>query len=318
MSIKPDRIIPEEIIRKVRILELKGLDRFNRKQFDEARRFYNEILELLTKTQERVGRPIHKGTPYYMIGLSFTGKNQHNEALKFITLAYIEDTLNVLIDKEDEADRTPAGQMLSNFYYVNPNFLKEIKLYVNKKKHDSLWSRLYDPQEILSVILNKLNIHVDKLLEKLLQPSEEIRTTPTTQLFGFPEPWERRVFVGGSYRTHMPVLREIESVVDTLGYTPVIAFDIQISRDQTHHHTLLLLHTCKYAIFEVSTPAGQYMEIERTIDYGTKVLVLYSTMTQNDDPSDFVSSMLRTMEDIEIKGYSDIKEIESLVSEFLQ
>jgi exopolyphosphatase/pppGpp-phosphohydrolase len=103
MSLEPDQSIPDQIVRDVRILELKGMDRFNRRQFDESRKFYAEMLDLLKKTQEKIGRPIHKGAPLHMIGLSFTGKNQHNEALHYITLAYIEDTLNAPLDNSARA-----------------------------------------------------------------------------------------------------------------------------------------------------------------------------------------------------------------------
>ena len=39
-----------------------------------------------------------------MIGICYSVTNQHNQALRYITLAYIEDTLNVAFDHEDDAD----------------------------------------------------------------------------------------------------------------------------------------------------------------------------------------------------------------------
>jgi len=37
-----------------------------------------------------------------------------------------------------------------------------------------------------------------------------------------------------------------------------------------------LLHSCRLAIFELSELSGALMEIERTVDYGMKCLILYS------------------------------------------
>jgi hypothetical protein len=114
----------------------------------------------------------------------------------------------------------------------------------------------------------------------------------------------------------MHVIRHIEKVVYSLGYTPVVAFDVEMPRELTHHHTLLLLHTCKYSIFEISTPAGQLMEIERTIDYETDVLLLYSTIELGNPPSQYVSSMVRTM-NIRTEGYSELSDIDHIIGSFL-
>jgi hypothetical protein len=80
--------------------------------------------------------------------------------------------------------------------------------------------------------------------------------------------------------------------------------------------SLLLLHTCKFAIFEVSSPAGQLMEIERTIDYETDAMCLYSRLSDDARPSPYVSSMLRTM-DIRLEGYTEFPDIDPIISDFL-
>lgn len=80
-----------------------------------------------------------------MIGVCHTSLNEHNEALMYITLAYIEDTLNSDLDEENEADETPAGQMLIHFYYVNTELLTTIKKYVNKIKNLENGNQLFEP-----------------------------------------------------------------------------------------------------------------------------------------------------------------------------
>jgi len=316
---KPNRSLPLEIIQETSIIEKQGIQLFNRRKFRECIKYYKKMLDLFKQKQEAIGRPIHKGTPYHMIGVCYTGLNEHNEALKYILLAYIEDTLNSNFDNETEADGTPAGQMLLNYYFVSPEFLVTIKKYVYQLKKSGKWTSTFNPEEILDIILHKCSVSPEELIFKLPEVSQtSIPETPQSEEFGFPEPWEKRVFIGGSYQTHMAVLRYIEKVVESLGFKPVVAFDVQMPKDLTHHHTLLLLHTCKYAIFEISSPAGQYMEIERTIDYETKSLLLYSIMSSDGYPSKSVSSMIQTMKQIKKQGYLTFKEIDSIVKDFLQ
>ncbi len=54
------------------------------------------------------------------------------------------------------------------------------------------------------------------------------------------------------------------------------------------------------------------MEIERSIDYGNKVLVLY-----NPKKGFKPSSMVRAVKGIKIKPYQDMKEFGRIVKEFL-
>jgi hypothetical protein len=83
-----------------------------------------------------------------------------------------------------------------------------------------------------------------------------------------------------------------------------------------HHHTLLLLHTCKWSIFDVNTPAGQLMGIERSLDYENEVLVVYN---DSEDAATHISFMLKTYANprIRFKGYRDTEELKKLVINFL-
>jgi len=104
-----------------------------------------------------------------------------------------------------------------------------------------------------------------------------------------------RVFIGGDYN-HMPDLRKIAKIVEDINFIPIIAHDCDVDLSRIHDEDLRLVHDCKYAIFEVSSPAGQLMELERTIDYGTISYVFYKQRSETDlTPPPTVSSMVKTL-----------------------
>ena len=315
--ILPDRTIPIDIRQNVEKLEIEAITNFNLRRFNEARKLYQQILDLLTQTQNIIKRPIHKGGPLHMIGMCYVVTNHPEQALRYIMLAYIEDTLNVAFAMEYEADTTPAARMLRDFYHLQPVLLQIIKQLAQKAKLKGEWSGILEPIVILQRLEKSEKIDSNNLTRQLTQPAS---TIPTRQPLGFPQPWDIRVFIGGNYQTHMAVIRHIEKIVLALGYVPVVAFDMDIPRERTHHDTLMLLHTCRYAIFEISSPAGQLMEIERANDYNTEFLLLYSTIEPEAPPSPLVSSMILTMISTtgnRIEGYAQLSDIDSIISRFL-
>ncbi len=249
-----------------------------------------------------------------MIGVCYALKNEHKLALRYILLAYIEDTLNTPLDSEAEADSLPAAQMLRNYYGLQPRVIQAVKKSANQTKREGEWPTILDPTLVLRRLGSEMSIETENLQSNLTRPPPE---APRRIPLGFPQPWEKRVFIGGNYQTHMPVLRHVERIVASLGFTPVIAFDVEISRESTYHHTLMLLHTCEYAVFEISAPSGQLMEIERTRDYQTKVLLLYSTTEPSGPPSQLVSSMLTSAEVGRVEGYVEMADIEPIIARFL-
>lgn len=314
--IRPDRSLPVNNIERVRTLEIQAISNFNLRNFTESLELYNQILSLLYRTQEEIGRPIHKGAPLHMIGINYNAMNNHAEAIRHVLLAYIEDTLNVEIENEAEANNSPAGQMLRNHYNIHTNLLRDIVNNVLRIKQEGNWATILNPEQIFNELSITISQKEVRSGTNIRSPTIPLTQTPPRDPFGFPQPWKNRVFIGGCYNTHMPVIRYIQQLIGNLNYTPIVAFDVDIDRENTHHHTLLLLHTCKYAIFDVSSPAGQLMEIERTIDYENEVLLLYSTLTAGGGPSPLVSSMLQTM-DIEMNGYTNFEEIDPIIQSFL-
>jgi hypothetical protein len=131
------------------------------------------------------------------------------------------------------------------------------------------------------------------------------------------------VFVGGSFRSTrealehrfdlLPprdVLDAICAVVRAEGLESVLAFDFVVENNHRDLHdvTLNLLHSFAAAVFELSEFSGALMEIERTADYGTRVLVVYHD--PNGRASWRTTAMLRSFvakhaDAIQLAGYAD-------------
>jgi len=132
---------------------------------------------------------------------------------------------------------------------------------------------------------------------------------------------EQRVFVGGNY-DFMVTLREIVEVVAKNDMVPIFAYDYEVPKDKVHDYDELLLHNCKFAIFEVTAPNGHLMELERTKDYQTIVLVLYQIHSaERPGFPPHVSSMLTTFVTnpcFTTKGYMTYTEMSSVIRDWLE
>jgi len=172
---------------------------------------------------------------------------------------------------------------------------------------------------------------VGRIVRRLMEESANLspddvsaldRFLATGQL-GFPMPvkrtingiegtYETRVFIGGSFKPHLAILIEIRDFLRKDGrLVPVLASDYEMPRAETHKYSLILLHNCRHAIFEVSSGSGQLMELERSRDYETEVLVVYNTTDPSVDPS-HVTSMVKSSETT-CRGYRTLAELRRIV-----
>lgn len=129
-----------------------------------------------------------------------------------------------------------------------------------------------------------------------------------------PGKYNTRVFIGGNY-DFLAKLRKIRKFVADTGFNSVLAFDYDVPRDKIHDFDLRLLHNCKYAIFEVTSPAGELIEIEKaTRDYGTTVFLVFEIRdpTQREPPSQ-ISSMLTSL-NVPMFGYATYEELQTFIS----
>ncbi|MBA7533522.1 hypothetical protein ES705_25762 [subsurface metagenome] len=130
----------------------------------------------------------------------------------------------------------------------------------------------------------------------------------------------KRVFVGGDYN-HLPDLREIKNHVDSLGYISIIPYECGMPQEYVknyiHVFDMFLLGQCKYAIFEVTSAAGQLMELQRALDNPKcEVRVLYKARDnwQREIP-EHVSSMIITSVR-NIQGYASFDDLPRIIKGF--
>ena len=121
--------------------------------------------------------------------------------------------------------------------------------------------------------------------------------------------YRSRVFVGGSYRLEERLrLASIKDEVTKAGFVPVVADEVQLENvGDTHHETMVLLHSCRLAIFELSQLSGALMEIERVPDYGIEALVLYAAPSNQEYlPSRMLSTFIDQHPTIALEPYLSI------------
>jgi len=314
---KTDRNLPEGIINQLIELDLKGFSEWDSGKFADAEKTFLEELEIIRKKEKEEKRAIHKGASFYNLAISLAYKGKMDEAIIYFLQAYVEDTLGVDYGQEDEADGAPAFRVLRYLFRLRIDVILEINKHVFAIKQKGQWKNAVDPLVILKQVETSLGLKLSEVSTWVKVIPEKF--TPKMPL-GFPQPWEHRVFIGGAYRNSesMKALYKIKDAVrrKDFRYIPIMGLDVYVDKE-IHHRTLLLLHTCKWAIFEVTFPAGQLMEIERSLDYETRLLILYKK--ENSDIPESVSSMTRTIPQrrATFRGYKTIEDIPSIIAEFL-
>ena len=309
-GLKIDRSIPQSIEEESRRLRLSGLAELYRKNYDRSEACFESLLKLLYVTQDREKRPIHKGLPLFNKGIASIGQKDFAKALYCILLAYIEDTLTQDFDLEDEADRAPAGRYLADTFIIELRLLRDIKNQSKRTKEEGKWNTVLAPEMILEEVMRSCGIGRNDLLSKCRRQDPRLGL----MTLGFPQPRERRVFIGTNYDTQTAVIPEIQIAVALRNYVPIITGEVMIPPEEAHDASLLLLHTCGHAIFDITDPAGQLMEIERARDYGVRVLLLRSKPIGHEP---HLSQMIRSL-NYELRIYGSTTELVQHVLNFLK
>jgi len=278
-------------------------------RYGRAEALYKRELELFAESQKKENHSLHKGAPLHQVGLVFYFKKQFERSARFFLWAYCEDTLSADFRREDNADGSPACKILRDRFLIDLTFLRRIKEISAEKKAKNKFPA--DPNEVLKEAVKRQGADGENLLKLCRSSEEALSYMPIDPILYL---WPRKVFIGGSF-TDLARLRDIQEFVIRLGFEPVLTEESGIPEELIHHHNLMLLHSCKYAIFEVSKPAGQLIEIERTRDYGITPLLVYSS-TGEKIPK-HLSAMLRTA-GFDLKGYRDTIELGDLIAEYLK
>lgn len=266
------------------------------KAFSIWSNFYTSILPA-----QPLNKRFHKGGPLHNMGIAKLFTNEPGEAFRLFIFAYIEDILSET-DKFG-ADSTPASTTLTGVFRISQTDLQIIR-----GKVDTIVQRgvVSDPQAAFELYIQEPRAQTLAAQAKVLQ----LLIRQRYSISHIPGEWDKRVFVGGDY-ARFSELYKIHAFVKQQQYEPIIAVEFKIPPDLIHQHSLLLLHNCKYAIFDMATKSGQLMEAERTFDYRNKTLFicvdsLYSKISQ-----------MVTTYGVKIEPYKNDAELEQLIQKFL-
>lgn len=156
--------------------------------------------------------------------------------------------------------------------------------------------------------------------ESLIRNINKSGKAQTKKSFGeIPGDLENRVFIGGNY-DNMATLNYLKDIVQKSGFISILAYDFEVPVDDISDFDLRLVTACKYAIFEVTTPQGDLMEILRAIDYRNKILLLYQIRDPNNrNMPKNITTMLSTLkyESLDKKGYCIISELDKIITNWL-
>lgn len=318
---KPNRDVPENIQDEARKIEFEGLIALHGENYIKAAQLFQMQYDLYFAAQEELNRPIHKGSPLHNEGLALFYLKAIDGSVYHFLLAYIEDTLQMEYDHEDDADRYPAATMLRDVFLFNLRVLREIKYVSLNIKKEGRWNQARNPQEILGVVSDRLNLNIKKTSTYCGRIPQLGKMT-----VGFPQPKELRVFIGTNYDVNIGVIPLVKEGIlrknlsSSRGYVPIAVIDVFVPPKATHNISLLLLHTCGFAIIDVSHPGGQFVEIERIRDYGIPsknvLLVRQAATPVNPRRLPHVSEMISTV-GYKIKYYYDPRELIPITQNFL-
>lgn len=297
--------LPEELNQEFQGMALANESLVLSQRYEEAWKGFRQIYDMIQRAQPPDFR-YHNGYALHQMGMTYVLSGKPGKALRYFILAYIEDLLSAAEDKEDDADEMPAAKNLRQVYRVTEDALNELTEIVRQKKRAR--RTIHDPNEIFK------ELAAGRLPLEVVEPSQEPDISAMKKEPGrFECDWENRVFVGGSYGTHWAEIEAIKTVCKNLDYEPVVSGEFRIPGGDVHHQSLMLLHECSKAVFEVTEPAGQLMEIERLRDYQVRPLIVCQV---NANLSEMLEALLKS-QGYEVKRYRDIPELEDLVKEFL-
>lgn len=276
--------------------------------YDTALSLVQDLYSKMLDWQRQHNKRFHKGYPLHNIGYTSYLLNRP-DALKYFTLAYIEDLLSA--DTEDEADATPAGRTLLGAYKMSRESLASLKQTVSHLK--TAGSIPDEPAKVIE----ELGETQDRYVGLLGQKAKHLEQKRASRNFmQFDSPWDKRVFVGGS-AVLGPIIEEMRKVITSLGFDPVIPVDFDMPPGMTiYHKCLALLHACKYAVFDVSEQAGQMLEMDRAPEYAVQTIAVWSRN------SEFrITEMLKSRlydRGIPCKPYDTFDEMKTVLGEFFQ
>ncbi|MFP4170742.1 MAG: hypothetical protein ACLFUV_06955 [Methanomassiliicoccales archaeon] len=317
-------LIPEDLVEEFEKLDSEGLEFLYEGELDKAWEIFEYQLDTLYQSEREEGRRYHKGTPFHNLGLIQLKRGKVDEGLRKVLCAFIEDILDF---GEKESANFPASRLLRQLKV--PQQAKD-ELAVEVKKKQRKGDPLMDPLDIVDVrdgMILPLGIEVE--VPEGILPSLEAREvraprltlTEKVELNLKGTEFERRVFIGGSYK-NIALLRHIASLVEGSGYQPMLVADIPepFTTEESYEGSMELLKNCKHAVFETSFPNGHMMEIQMCQHIRERremrALIVWQVEDSSQGEQRDSSRMLITRE-FTRKPYSTLEELKGIISEFL-
>lgn len=305
---KPPQELPKHLLDEYSIVEKEFIDAIQtmnpaslEKSFTSWEKLLNKVLE-----EQSAGMRYHKGGEVHNMGACKIYTQQTLEAFSYFLMGYVEDLLSLPLES---ANQTPGAKTLRDIFKLSEDEFKLIYSTVEKIIKEK--SVIQNPKDVVDHISN-LKIY-NELEKKAKKVTLLIAYGKYPSISHIPGEWEKRVFIGGDYEAVYLLDAIIKPVLD-FEFAPIIAAEFKSSPEDIHHDALLLLHNCRYAIFDVSSKGGHMMEAERTLDYGTETLFVC-----RENESANVSAMLKSLgRNYEIHFFKSRKELKDHIFNFLR
>jgi hypothetical protein len=302
--------IPEEIRTQVYFREALAASDFQREDWQAAARSMRDAYDFLLDQQRRYKTRFHKGWELHNGGIALLRVGQVIEGVDRILMAYAEDALSAEVGLEDTIDGSPAGLTL-RAAGVPEGYLGAIKEAAKRRK---LAGKIpHDPNELIREARAQFAVY-SQVEARIAEEARQEEAAEKRTIESLTQPPERCCFVGGNYYAGGPNLEPIRHIVSDEGFEPIMPLDFEIAETDVHHRSLLLLHLCRKAIFEVTSPAGQLMELERCRDYDIEPLLVRNVL-RDQDPH--VSQMISSMAGVKVEPYTTPEELRPLIHDYL-
>lgn len=253
-------------------LEIEGQKAIEQREFERAEKAYASWLDQLYAYQEKRGVRIHKEYVLFNMGFVLYQQNKISEAVYYFLESYIEDIISARVPEHIKETNSFKGLSQLGF---GSKILGDLQSWVIQKKDRK--EDISRPEKLCKSFLEERGISLPEVsLKKAKIEAPETTAPKKKSVDELPGTYSDRVFIGGAYREGLldQKLRKIEQYVRELGYEPVIAIDYDPPRDpdgsqllNVHDFDIVLIHTCRYVIFELSIAAGQYNEVEWSIRF---------------------------------------------------
>jgi len=300
--------LPQDLLDKYRHVEqefMSGLYQTNpAKAFSLWNDLYKEVIQ-----RQPTGKRYHKGGEVHNMGICKLFLMSPIDSMNCFMLGFIEDILSTKTESGTSPEDAPGAQNLKNIFKITEEQFKLIQTFVKELMTEL--GVIQDPQ----IVLDKLEKSgVKNPMEKSARGFDINIKRNSYPIKEIPGDWGNRVFIGGDYVNYFYVINILKPlIIQSNKFVPIIASEcIKPDEMSIREHALLLLHNCKYAIFDISGRGGQLIEIERTFDYRTKAYYICAEGQQPTAMLDYLKNDIQYFKHIDIDLPSTINKLLSL------